>query len=82
MMAGEFCQHFFGGSLAGNPMSERITQMLSKIKQKTLGRVGKYGKDVAKHQVGSALKELGNKDGNFLARTTYNLGKSIGKTKK
>ena len=45
-------------------------------------RVGKYGKDVAKHQVGSALKELGNKDGNFLARTTYNLGKSIGKTKK
>jgi hypothetical protein len=45
LMAGEFCSRFFGDALAGSPISEKITQQLSKLNKKTLGRVGKYGKD-------------------------------------
>ena len=81
LLAGEFCSHFFGSAMAGNPISEKITQQLSKLNQKTLGRAGKYGKDVVKHQTGDAIKKLGNEKGNFIQRATYNLGKNIGKTK-
>ncbi|MBE6463181.1 MAG: hypothetical protein E7005_05450 [Alphaproteobacteria bacterium] len=81
LMAGEFCSRFFGDALAGSPISEKITQQLSKLNQKTLGRVGKYGKDVIKHQTGHAIQSMGKEKGNFLQRTTFNLGKIIGKTK-
>ena len=81
LMAGEFCSRFFGDALAGSPISEKITQQLSKLNKKTLGRVGKYGKDAIKHQTGHAIQSMGKENGNFLQRTTFNLGKSIGKTK-
>ena len=81
LMAGEFCSRFFGDALAGSPISEKITQQLSKLNQKTLGRVGKYGKDAIKHQTGHAIQSMGKEKGNFLQRTTFNLGKIIGKTK-
>ena len=81
LMAGEFCSRFFGDALAGSPISEKITQQLSKLNQKTLGRVGKSGKDAIKHQTGHAIQSMGKENGNFLQRTTFNLGKIIGKTK-
>ena len=81
LLAGDFCSHFFGESLAGNPISERITQRLSRLTHNTIGSVGKYGKDAVKHQTGNAIKNLGDEKGNFIQRATYNMGKSMGKTK-
>ena len=51
LMASEFYGHYFNGAFAGNPISEHVTQLLSGLKNKTVGKVAKYGKDVAKHQI-------------------------------
>jgi hypothetical protein len=51
LMASEFCGHYFSSAFAGNPISEHVTQLLSGLKNKTVGKVAKYGKDVAKHQI-------------------------------
>ncbi|MBR2273992.1 MAG: hypothetical protein IJ864_04095 [Alphaproteobacteria bacterium] len=82
LMADEFCTHFFGNSLLGSPLSEKITQGVDILKKKTIGRVSKYGQNVAKHQVGEMVKKSGDKNGNFLDRAIYNYGKSVAKTKK
>lgn len=50
LLADEFCKHFFGGPVAQSPISSKATQLLSKLKQKTVGKVGKYAKDVGNHQ--------------------------------
>lgn len=34
LMANEFCSHFFGGSLVGSPMSEKMTQAIAVANQK------------------------------------------------
>lgn len=80
LMATEFCGHFFGGAMAGNPMSEKLTQLISKIHSKSTKRLGKYGKDVALHQTGNLVKKLGKENGNFVQRMVYGLGSSIGRT--
>lgn len=81
LMATEFCGHFFGGALAGNPISQKITQMIAKVHRKTTKPLAKYGKDVAKHQAGNTLKKMGNENGNFAQRAIYRAGASLGKTK-
>ncbi|MBQ8750919.1 MAG: hypothetical protein IJZ30_04720 [Alphaproteobacteria bacterium] len=81
LMATEFCGRFFGGALAGNPISEKITQMIAKFHRKTTKPLAKYGKDVAKHQSGNLLKKMGNEKGNFAQRALYRAGASLGKTK-
>lgn len=81
LMAVEFCGHFFGEALVGNPINEKITQAMKMLKDKTVGRMGKYAGDVAKHQTGEALKGLGDKNGNVLEKSLHNYGKSLSKTK-
>lgn len=56
LMANEFCGHFFGSALIGNPMSQRLSQFIDSTKKATVGKVAKYGKDVVKHQTGKAAK--------------------------
>ncbi|MBR5599579.1 MAG: hypothetical protein IKW39_06015 [Alphaproteobacteria bacterium] len=51
LFANEFCNHFFSGQFAGGPISARLTQMITGLKKNTVDRVGKYGKDVVKHQI-------------------------------
>ncbi len=82
LLAVEFCGHFFGSALAGNPLNEKLTKALGDLKKKTIGKATKYAKDVAKHQAGKKLQKMGNKDGNALQRIAYNMGKSMAKTKK
>lgn len=57
LMANEFCSHFFGGSLVGSPMSEKMTQAIAVANQKTIGKAAKFGKDVASHKIGKAIEK-------------------------
>ena len=82
LMASEFCGHFFGEAMAGNPINQRITQALGELKKRTVGKAGKYMKDVAKHQAGNMIKKAGDKNGNFLQRAVHRMGSNVGKTKK
>lgn len=82
LMATEFCDHFFGESLAGSPINDKITQAIAAVKKQTLGRAGKLGKDIAKHKMGNHIKGKGKKDGNFLQRAIYRYGKNMANTKK
>lgn len=82
LFAEEFCSHFFGSALAGNPMSEKLSKAIASAGKKTVGKGLKYAKDVAQHQAGNAIKGLGKKDGNVAQKAMHNLGKSIGKTSK
>ena len=82
LMANDFCDHFFSKSLAGNPIADKLKQGMEILKQHTVGRVGNYTKDVAKHQTGNMVKSMGNKDGNLLDRAMYRYGKKLGNTKK
>jgi len=82
LMATEFCGHFFGGALAGNPISEKMTQMIAKAHKKVTKPLAKYGKDVAKHQAGNALKKMGKENGNFAQRAIYRAGATLAKTRK
>ncbi len=81
LMAGEFCEHFFGGALVGNPMNEKMTQM-SKIAAKPFQKLGKYGKNVVQHQTGKTLQNFGNhKDAGILRRAVGRFGKRLANTK-
>ncbi len=82
LMANEFCEHFFGGSLLGSPMSEKMSQAAAILKQKTVGKVGKFAGDVAKHQVGKTIENMADKHGGFMNRTMARYGKQMAKTKK
>ena len=85
LMATEFCSHFFGGALAGehgSPLRDKLTQAKDVLKERTVGRATKYGKDVAKHQTGKAIESMGNAQGNFFQRTIARAGKTLAKTKK
>lgn len=59
MMAMEFCKYFFGSALVGSPMMDRITQAAQHL-MKQGKKVGKFGKDIAKHQTGKKLEKAGN----------------------
>lgn len=82
LFANEFCSHFFGDALVGNPMSQAMSQVVSELKHRTIDRAAKYGKDVLKHQVGSAIEKRGNAKGNFYQRTVARLGRKLAKTQK
>ena len=82
LMAEEFCTHFFGNSLVGSPMSEALQRGIELAKKHTVGKLAKYGADVAKSQTGKAIKSMGDKDGNILDRAIYNYGKQMSKTQK
>lgn len=75
LMANEFCSHFFGGSLVGSPMNEKMTQAIAVANQKTIGKAAKFGKDVASHKIGKAIEKAGNKrdteHGRKLPRARY-----------
>ncbi len=82
LMAGEFCEHFFGSALVGNPMSERMTEM-SKLAAKPLKKVGNYGKNVLQHQTGKGLEKFGNnKNAGILRSAIGRYGKRLAKTKR
>ncbi len=82
LMASEFCTHFFGESLAGAPLSQRMTQIVADINKRTIGKMGKYAKDVTKHQVGKKLQARGEKSDSFLGRALARYGEQMAKTKK
>lgn len=82
LMANEFCSHFFDGALVGSPMSEKMTQVIALAKQKTIGKATKFGKDVAKHQIGKAIENKGNSKGGFMGGVMARYGKQLAKTKK
>lgn len=89
LMAVDFCQYFFGQALTGSPMMDRITEM-SKHLMKQGKKAGKFGKDVAKHQVGSSIKNKGNKMTNpsnnvftrALGRVMAQYGRNMGRTRR
>ena len=80
LFANEFCNHFFGAALLGNPISEKIQQAMQQVKKHTLGRLGKYTKDVAKHQLGKYIEKHGDHEGNFLQKTIAQYGSNMSKT--
>ena len=82
LMANEFCSHFFSGALVGSPMSEKMTQVVALINQKTIGKATKFGKDVAKHKIGKAIESKGNSKGGFMGDVMARYGKQLAKTKK
>lgn len=85
LMATEFCSHFFGGALAGsqsNPLREKLEQAQNVLKERTVGRAQKYGKDVAAHQVGKGIESLGNSHGNIIQRSIARYGKTLAKRKR
>ncbi len=82
LMANEFCSHFFSGSLVGSPMNEKMTQVIALVNQKTIGKVAKFGKDVAKHKIGKAIERKGNKSSGFMGRVMARYGKQLAKTRR
>ena len=82
VFANEFCSHFFGEALVGNPMSQVMTQITAKLKEKTYDRAKKYGKDVLKHQAGSAIERHGNINGNFFRRALARYGRYLARTQR
>lgn len=81
LLADEFCTHFFGHSLLGNPIHEKAAEFAKNFKQRTIDRVWNYGKNVARHSVGEHIKKSGDKNGGFLDRAVYRYGKNVGKAK-
>jgi len=83
LMAGEFCSHFFGNALLGSPISDKITNFVKDQVSSAKNRAGKYAKDVAKHQVGSMIKNHSSaRSSNFLSRVMHRYGSNMAKTKK
>jgi hypothetical protein len=86
LMADDFCKHFFGQALVGNPISGNLTQLAQMVKKHTLDKVAKFARDVAKHQTGKAIEKagekMGGKDPGLVARSTANYGKEMSQTKK
>lgn len=82
LMANEFCSHFFDGALVGSPMNEKMTQVVALVNQKTIGKVTKFGKDVAKHKIGKAIERKGNSKGGFMGDVMTRYGKQLAKTRK
>ena len=82
LFANEFCNHFFGSALLGNPISDEITARLQQVKKATVDRVGKYSKNVAKHQIGKSIQKMGNENGNFMQKTIAQFGKDMADTRK
>ena len=82
LFANEFCKYFFGSALLGSPINEKITQMVQTVKKATVDRIGKYTKDVAKHQAGKSIQKMGNENRNFMQRAIAEFGKDMAKTKK
>lgn len=80
MMAVEFCQHFFGESLVGTPIGDKLNDMLSATKEKTIGKAWKMGKDITKHQTGKMIRDQGDKKGNLFQRALYRYGDNIAKS--
>ncbi len=56
LFANEFCGHFFSGPVADSPISQRLSQLLSGLKRRTIGRFATYGKNVAAHQFKKLIK--------------------------
>lgn len=86
LMADDFCTHFFGKALAGNPMKENVAQIAQMVKKHTLDKVAKYAGDVIKHQTGTAIKNAGEKMGGenpgLLSRAISSYGANMAQTKK
>lgn len=82
LMAKEFCNHFFDGALLGSPMDAKLTQVIALVNQKTLGKAAKFGKDVAKHQIGKKMKRMGERKGGFWGDVMARYGKQVAKTRK
>ncbi len=81
LMAGEFCEHFFGGALVGNPMNEKMTQM-SKLAAKPFQKIGKYGKNVVKHQTGKKIQNYGKNKGGIIGGALERFGKRMANTRR
>ncbi len=82
LFAVDFCQHFFGGNIVGNPMSQKLTEMIKERLNKSASKAKKRTADIMKHQGGKLVSNMGKEDGNFIQRAVYNTGKSMGKTQK
>lgn len=86
LMADEFCQHFFGKALIGNPMKDNIAQIGAMLKKHTIDRAAKFAGDVAKHQTGETIKKAGQKMGGdnpgLISRSVAKYGEEMAKTKK
>lgn len=81
LMAGEFCEHFFGGALVGNPMNQKMAEM-SKAATKPIKKLGNYGLDVLKHNKGKKLENMGKNRNSFMGRVLERYGKRMSKTQR
>ena len=85
LMATEFCSHFFGSGLAGNqssPLREKLEQAGKVMRERTVGRFSKYGKDAIVHRVGRSIEASGNSHGNLIQRSIARYGKTLAKRKR
>lgn len=83
LMAGEFCSHFFGGALAGSPLSNMVQDQLKTLKKNTIGRAGKYVKDVAQHQYGKMIKNhFSANSSSFFSRMMHRYGANMARTRR
>lgn len=79
LMAMDFCKYFFGGALVGSPMMDRITQAAKHLMRQGK-KIGKTGKDIAKHQTGKAIENKGKRRGGFLGKVISQYGKNMART--
>ncbi len=86
MMAADFCKYFFGSAIGGSPIMQRLTQMSqSLIKQGK--KAGKFGKDIAKHQMGGFIANLGGGNNTrrhrgFFSSTFARYGRNMASTRR
>lgn len=73
LLADEFCTHFFGKALLGSPMQDQLQSALNKF-HKYRKKLGKWTKDVGKHQYGRGMEKLGKTMSNSNSNTMKKLG--------
>lgn len=70
LFAADFCKYYFGSSLVGSPMLDRITEM-GKHLMKQGKKAGKFGMDIAKHQSGNKVKDWGRNMSGYRGRAGW-----------
>lgn len=80
LLAMDFCKYFFGSALVGNPIMDRITERGRQLIKRGK-RIGKFGEDIAKHQIGKSIENSGNNRRGFMGRVIAQYGKNMARTR-
>lgn len=81
LMAADFCKYFFDSAIGGSPIMQRLTQMSQSL-MKQGKKAQKFGKDIAKHQLGSKIENYGKKHNNFIGAVLSRYGRNMARTRR